>query len=79
MQQHSEEIIIYGAGGLALLFYAAMAWKAGRIGLGNRFLRFGRPGHVQRAEQPRRFRLLLGLYVLAGCFLLGLAVSAWLK
>ncbi len=78
MQQLSDDIIIYGAGGLALLFYAAMAWKVGRIGLGNRFLRFGRPGHVEKATQPRRFRLILGLYVLAGCFLLGVAVFAWL-
>lgn len=79
MQEHMEQTIIYGGGGLALLLYAGFAWKEGRIGLGNRFLRFGRPGYLERESQPVRFNILLGVYVIAGCVLLGAGVRAWLQ
>jgi len=79
MQEYMEQAVIYGGGGVALLFYAFHAWKQGRIGLGNRFLRFGRPGHLERSANPRRFLIMLGIYVLAGSFLLGAGIWAWLQ
>lgn len=73
MQEHMEKVIIYGGGGVALLFYAWAAWKGGRAGFGNRFLSFNRAGYITRDEKPGLFKGIITAYILAGCALLGVA------
>lgn len=72
MQEHMEKVVIYGGGGVALIAYAIAAWRAGRVGLGTRFL--GSGSAVERSQRPGKFKLFLAAYVLAGGFLLGLAL-----
>ncbi len=79
MQEHMERALVYGLGGIALLFYGFMAWKAGRVGIGNRLLRFGRKGYVERSTQPRRFAVFVCAYFAAGCALLAAAFWAWFQ
>ena len=65
MTGRTEELIV---GALCLLVILPwIAWTV-RRGLANARMPIGR-GYVERAERPGAFRVLLGLYILAGAML----------
>jgi len=71
MTGRGEELIV---GTLCLLVILPwIAWTV-RRGLANQRLPIGR-GYVERAERPGAFRVLLGLYILAGATIAFMALN----
>ena len=71
MTGRGEELIV---GTLCLLVILPwIAWTV-RRGLANQRLPIGR-GYLERAERPGAFRVLLGLYILAGAMIAFMALN----
>ncbi len=76
MEPMLQNVVVYaGCGGL-LLIHGIFSKLRGSIGFGNRLFSFRPRAMVTRENAPKRFNVMISLYLLAGATMLALGLYA---